>query len=268
MGEGSRSRPAWRWAASGGSHTEAPRPDGAGSLKKFKKVRAGGAHTFGPAVYARGPDGCSGRETKGERKVSSIKAGKCRGTHESVQEVRSCYAGQKTAAPAPTFRANRYAGPCARCGATVEPEAGRILPKDGGQNGYDVLHLAGQCSSVPVKRVAGPTARDFSAVGWRILRDDQRERPERLRLGTLKEGRKPGYRFVKRYLGGQGPIRITGAEALRALHTILEEGVDKCGDRFADEHQRCRDCGLPLTDEISRQERRGPVCRSKYPASR
>lgn len=195
--------------------------------------------------------------------MSSIKCGKCRGTHESVQEVRSCYAGQKTAAPAPTFRANRYAGPCALCGATVEPEAGRILPKDGGQNGYDVLHLAGQCSSVPVKRVAGPTARDFSAVRGGYYATISASGRNDFDFWYVKEGRKPGYRFVKRYLGGQGPIRITGAEALRALHTILEEGVDKCGDRFADEHQRCRDCGLPLTDEISRQERRGPVCRSK-----
>ena len=136
--------------------------------------------------------------------MSSIKCGKCRGTHESVQEVRSCYAGQKTAAPAPTFRANRYAGPCALCGATVEPEAGRILPKDGGQNGYDVLHLAGQCSSVPVKRVAGPTARDFSAVRGGYYATIAASGRNDFDFWYVKEGRKPGYRFVLLPLGGHG----------------------------------------------------------------
>jgi len=203
-------------------------------------------------------------------KCRNGEAGNGTHVHGSVQEVKDCYAGRKaTASPAPanggTFRANRYAGSCALCGATVEPEAGRLLPKDAGQRGYDVLHLVGECPAPAgsVRRVVGPTARDFSAVkgGYYATvspRDDQD-----YDFWYVKEGRKPGYRFVKRVIGGSGPIRISGGEAVRALQTILAEGVDKCGDRYADEMGKCRDCGLPLTDEISRRERRGPICRAK-----
>lgn len=186
--------------------------------------------------------------------------------HGSVQEVRDCYAGGRTATAtiAPTFRENLYPGRCALCGNKVEAKAGRILPKDGGQKGYDVLHLAGECPA-PAGAPAAKreVRRDFSAVkgGYYATvspRDDQD-----FDFWYVKEGRKEGFRFVKRYLGGQGPIRISGAEALRALETILAEGVDKCGDRFSDELEKCRDCGLPLTDEESRAARRGPICRAK-----
>lgn len=189
--------------------------------------------------------------------------------HESVEAVRACYANVSLTATAtlerPTFRSNRYAGPCALCGARVEADSGRILPKDGAQRGYDVLHLSGQCPKAPATstRVIGPTARDFSAVSGGYYATVNTRGTNDYDFWYVKEGRKPGYRFVKRVIGGQGPTRITGAEALRALEAILSEGVDVCGNRFADEMCRCRDCGLPLTDEDSRAARRGPICRNK-----
>jgi hypothetical protein len=163
----------------------------------------------------------------------------------------------------PTFKPNRFAGTCALCGATVEPEAGRLLKKDGNGGGYDVLHLVGECSETRTRRAVGPNARDFSAVagGYYATKSPRADRD--YDFWFVKEGRKPGFRFVKRVIGGSGPVRISGGEAIKALETILAEGVDVCGNRFADEMERCRDCGLPLTDEISRRERRGPVCRSK-----
>jgi hypothetical protein len=173
----------------------------------------------------------------------------------------------------PTFKVNRFAGPCALCGATVEPEAGRILRKDAGQNGWDVLHLVGECPA----GLNPPTAKDhadelpapkgyagdFSLVTGGYYATVSPRSDQDYDFWFVKEGRKPGFRFVKRVIGGSGPIRISGPEAIRALKTILSEGVDVCGNRFADEMERCRDCGLPLTDERSRAARRGPVCRSK-----
>jgi len=204
--------------------------------------------------------------------MASIKCGKCQGTHDSVQAVKSCYAGRKTPAPASDRRTvehvnpNRYAGVCALCFEPVGEREGRLVKNDGDGNGYRVLHLAGQCPKAPpanTRRVVGPTARDFSAVVGGYYATVSPREDQDYDFWYVKEGRKPGYRFVKRVIGGQGPIRISGGEAIRALSTILAEGVDKCGDRFADEMERCRDCGLPLTDEVSRRERRGPVCRSK-----
>lgn len=195
--------------------------------------------------------------------------------HESVEAVRACYANVSLTATAtatlerPTFRSNRYAGPCALCGARVEADSGRILPKDGAQRGYDVLHLSGQCQkretapAVVAPATAPARTRDYSAVLGGYYATVNTRGTNDYDFWYVKEGRKPGYRFVKRVIGGQGPIRITGAEALRALEAILSEGVDVCGNRFADEMCRCRDCGLPLTDEDSRAARRGPVCRNK-----
>jgi hypothetical protein len=163
----------------------------------------------------------------------------------------------------PTYKVNRFAGTCALCGATVEPEAGRLLKKDGNGGGYDVLHLVGECSDRKVRRVVGPNARDFSGVAGGYYATKSPREDQDYDFWYVTEGRKPGFRFVKRVIGGSGPVRISGPEAIKALETILAEGVDVCGNRFADEMERCRDCGLPLTDERSREARRGPVCRSK-----
>jgi hypothetical protein len=168
----------------------------------------------------------------------------------------------KPARPEATFKVNRFAGTCALCGNVVEPEAGRILRKDAGQNGWDVLHLVGECPAEAPAKPASPK-RDFSAVTGGYYATVSPRADQDYDFWYVKEGRKPGYRFVKRVIGGSGPVRISGPEAIRALTTILAEGVDVCGNRFADEMERCRDCGLPLTDERSRAARRGPVCRSK-----
>ena len=72
-----------------------------------------------------------------------------------------------------------------------------------------------------------------------------------------------GYRRVRRYLGGQGPVGVPRSVQAEALKAIAAEGVDLCGNRFADELGQCRDCGRDLTDKTSRALRRGPVCRAK-----
>jgi len=202
--------------------------------------------------------------------MASIKCGNCRGTHESVQAVKSCYAGRKATATAPasgaTYRENQYAGSCALCGATVEPKAGRLLPKDAGQRGYDVLHLVGECPAPAgtVRRVVGPTARDFSAVVGGYYATVSASGRNDYDFWYVKEGRKPGYRFVKRVLGGQSPIRISGGEAIRALQAIIAEGIDKCGNRFADEMEQCRYCRKDLTKYASRQVRCGRTCAGNH----
>jgi hypothetical protein len=206
--------------------------------------------------------------------------------HESVEESRACYANGlrppalpwSDEAPAPKrtvehVRSNKYAGTCALCGEPVGEREGRLVPNDGNGNGYRVLHLAGQCPKAPAtwastlvppaKREPAPAKRDYSAVTGGYYATISATGNNDFDFWYVKEGRKPGYRFVKRYIGGSGPIRISGGEAIRALETILAEGVEKCGIRFADEHCRCWKCGLPLTDELSRSRRQGPICWAK-----
>jgi hypothetical protein len=169
--------------------------------------------------------------------------------------------GERTATTATQqlakHRPNKYAGTCYRCAGRVEAEAGAI---ERGERGWTVRHLDGEC---PAPQKTAPARQDYSAIKAGYYATVSATGTNDFDFWYVKEGRKPGYRLVKRYLGGQGPIMISASEALKALDAIIAEGVDKCGDRFADEMERCRDCGLPLTDETSRRERRGPVCRSK-----
>jgi Family of unknown function (DUF6011) len=201
--------------------------------------------------------------------MASIKCGKCRETHESVQDVKACYAGK---APerrtVEHVRPNRYAGTCAVCFEPVGEREGRLVANDGNGNGYRVLHLAGQCPKAPAPAAPASPAkpapkRDYSAVTGGYYATVSATGNNDFDFWYVKEGRKPGYRFVKRVIGGQGPIRISGPEAIRALEAILAEGVEKCGIRFADELGRCWKCGLPLTDELSRRRRQGPICWNK-----
>lgn len=187
--------------------------------------------------------------------------------HASVQEVRDCYAA-KGKATTSTVRSNRYAGICATCFKPVGEQEGRLVENDGKGNGYRVLHLEGQCEPVQpaqpkAQAPAQPQKMDFSDIAGGYYATVNERGTNDFDFWYVKEGRRPGFRFVKRVIGGRGPQQITRSESIRALFAIREEGADKCGDRFADEMQRCRDCGLPLTDEDSRAARRGPVCRNK-----
>jgi hypothetical protein len=84
----------------------------------------------------------------------------------------------------------------------------------------------------------------------------------------VTEGRKPGYRFVKRVIGG-GDLKyprlepVSKTEQMAALGAILRTGIEKSREDYADNQRRCMRCGLHLTDEESRAARMGPVCREK-----
>lgn len=199
--------------------------------------------------------------TKGEKMANGVTCGNCRQKHATAADVKACYAGKATANDATgmklDYRPNRYAGTCYRCGGRVEAMAGAI---ERGETRWTARHLDGEC---PAPQKTAPARKDYSAIAPGYYATVSATGENDFDFWYVKAGRKPGYRFVKRYIGGQGPIRIRASEALRALDEIIAEGVDKCGDRFSDELEKCRDCGLPLTDEISRRERRGPICRNK-----
>lgn len=194
----------------------------------------------------------------------SIRCGNCGERHESALLVRNCYALEVTDRPrteaserGEDYRPNKFAGTCCLCGNPVGEGEGRIDRRDSG-TGWNVSHLSGEC---PERKAT--EREDFSVVTQGYYATESTRKDQDYDFWYVKEGRKPGYRFVKRYLGGQGPIRISQGEAIKALRSILAEGVEKCGIRFADEHCRCWKCGLPLTDEVSRERRQGPVCWAK-----
>ena len=193
--------------------------------------------------------------------MASILCGKCGNRHESVAQVKRCY-GSNGKAPANNVRSNRYAGKCAECGGNVAAEAGRI---DKGTKGWEVRHLDGQCVQAQPKQDAQATAQrmDFSDVPGGYYATKNTRGTNDLDFWFVKEGTRPGFRFVKRVIGGQGPQRISRTESIRALFAIREAGPQAAGELFADELGRCWKCGLPLTAEESRARRMGPICAAK-----
>jgi Family of unknown function (DUF6011) len=82
----------------------------------------------------------------------------------------------------------------------------------------------------------------------------------------VTEGRKPGVRFAKRVIGGGDTkyprlVEVSQGEQRAALGAILRAGIQKAADDYADNQERCKKCGIHLTDDESRAARMGPVCR-------
>jgi hypothetical protein len=85
------------------------------------------------------------------------------------------------------------------------------------------------------------------------------------------KGKWEGMKFIRRVLGGaandaQKKLRSERMENMQqrlAAQAIVDYGIEAAQVLFADKLERCMDCSTPLTDPISRAERRGPHCRAK-----
>jgi hypothetical protein len=201
------------------------------------------------------------------------------------------------------YRENFYAGTCAVCGATVPAHAGFVFKEFGGKGPWLVQHVQGQCPVTPAEAAelaeiktmqprlsarhaggedpadGGPDphpwasadvrARDkvsFSKIPQGYYATKSRTGSNDLDFWFVRvpeNGQWAGFRFVKRYLGGQGPIRISKGEQTAALRAILEDGTDAAAHLFAQELGRCYRCGRDLTDDASRAAGIGPVCAGK-----
>lgn len=75
-----------------------------------------------------------------------------------------------------------------------------------------------------------------------------------------------GLRRVQRFLGGQGAIDIRKPEQIEFAKIIVALSIEErrnANALFGREIGRCGCCGKSLTDEISRQEGLGPICRGR-----
>lgn len=92
----------------------------------------------------------------------------------------------------------------------------------------------------------------------------------------VKHGRKPWVTFVNRVVGGHQDVTIPSDSKARiqterigrvtqqaAEQAIRDFGIEKSHELAGIELKFCRECGIHLTDEISRELGIGPVCRSK-----
>jgi Family of unknown function (DUF6011) len=81
-------------------------------------------------------------------------------------------------------------------------------------------------------------------------------------------GKWAGRIFAKRVVGGGSgdemqTFQLDPMQQRLACQAITETGTDVAQALFADNLDRCVDCGRALTDDVSRAAKRGPVCRNK-----
>lgn len=75
-----------------------------------------------------------------------------------------------------------------------------------------------------------------------------------------------GKRRVNRFLGGHGNIDIRISEQIEFAKIVVAISIEErreANARFGREIGRCGVCGKSLTDEISRAEGLGPICRGR-----
>lgn len=175
---------------------------------------------------------------------------------DTVRERIATARSKATAAGAAPARSNRYAGPCIRCGGTVEAGAGALID-EGGR--WKVAHV-GPCPEgpeggpapvalpdVPAGHYAVPTADGGPLAFYRV------DRPA--------SGAYAGRTYVKRVVGGRPDARVPYAQVPAILVAIAADA--DAGPRYGREIGRCCRCNRHLTDEVSRAAGMGPECRKR-----
>jgi len=229
----------------------------------------------------------------------SIKCGRCREYHPTIADVRKCFNGQTAATEV-------HAKPAKPLSASQVNYVGNLLKQLNaeytGQTPVEALdrHGAGR------KLLDGlVSAREAKAHGesYKLPQDvsqsakpvdDSGERtvtkgkfnPTEVEKGyyatpsktgnndldfwfvnvVTREGKWQGWRTVSRVIGGHANTKVFKAERRLALEKIIDFGIERAGNVFADELGQCKKCGKHLTDETSRQRRMGPDCYARYAA--
>jgi hypothetical protein len=158
----------------------------------------------------------------------AIKCGNCKESHQSIDEVKSCY----LLSAIPNFDGSEDYQPSSKVRRIFDyTTAGSGIPDI--PAGY-----------YAVKSLTGNNDLDFFRV----------DRPT--------EGRWAGRTFVKRIIGGNPEAQVRGQQARAALEAIIKAGPDSAMALYGQEIGQCGRCNRHLTDETSRALGIGPVCRS------
>jgi hypothetical protein len=138
-----------------------------------------------------------------------------------------------------------------------------VLPASGSGPGYPRPAAPAPAACMSFRELADAVPAGWfavpSATGSNDLDFFQVDKP--------KDGKWKGYAFVSRIIGGHDPQPVRGRAAAQALTAILREGIEKAMGTYGQKIGRCGDCNRSLTDELSRQIGRGPVCREKTSAA-
>lgn len=214
-----------------------------------------------------------------------ITCGNCKGKHETVAQVRGCYAGQSASTP------DAFETATVKHVAKAAP-AGK--PASDRQVGFIKTLLAER--NVPTEQVAivqgllaggltttlastwitalldtpkaeqatpAPAAQATAKVPSGRYAIDHGDTVKFIKVDAPTEGRWAGYTFVKvQASDNEFPIknRTTRDEMLAA---VLAQGVKEAMLRYGREIGSCGHCGRTLTNQESRDKGIGPVCEGR-----
>jgi hypothetical protein len=215
-----------------------------------------------------------------------MKCGKCHEDHETVAQVRACYGGAAIGQHVPLTTVHdgkdgqyellqrlmeeRDMPPLdpydeikdkiskseasALISHLINDVKKPVAPKQVKEGGAAKLDVPAGYYATP--SITGNNDLDF----WHVQR--------------LTEGKWAGYTFVRRVLGGHQDQnlprdskkkvkskKIARVTQTAALEAIVKFGIEKSHLLFGTELKFCRECGIHLTDEVSRNEGIGPVCK-------
>lgn len=210
-----------------------------------------------------------------------IKCGKCHDRHETIQQVKNCYAGVSAIAtitrpthtePEITEKQHAYVVSLAdsrditKLVFTKELLSQVLHNESNARNGlkwshyvtrYDASRLIDELLNCPKIKPSGAPNADKVPDG---------------RYAVNIDGKLRFFRFNRKTHSGM--LRITEQagpahhpkkfiEYRKVIDAVLTVGVENAGLRYAQEIGRCWKCGLALTDEESRARGTGPVCATK-----
>lgn len=215
-----------------------------------------------------------------------IRYGRCRNSHETVIDVKTCYAGDETsvrlvgrssvnsrtdtALPATTRQVN-YVLDLARRRDITELSVGAGVTLDKIRDNVTAI----ECGEPEPFHVIRPDASHL--IGelldctllpetWKITVPDGRY------AVTLPVNSRLRFFHVTRTKTGSLKIRERAGDVLhekrfteyrKIIEAILDTGVESAGRRYGRELGHCWKCGLTLTNQISRAFGEGPVCRDR-----
>lgn len=193
-----------------------------------------------------------------------MQCGSCHDSHDTVAEVRTCYAGRDPE------RGQQIAARLDRVGArravrieTVTLDEDAIWAAVIAADKLPPLPPPPDRPS-PAARVPSINAffsqftmpEGYYAVPSRTGNNDL----DFYRVDRPRKGDWAGFVFVKRIIGGHPPQRISKGEQMGALDRIQRAGWSQAAQKYSRETGQCYRCRIELTDDASRALGLGETC--------
>lgn len=223
----------------------------------------------------------------------SVKCGNCKGTHETSNDVRGCYA-QKSVADQARWANDHFSDEWHRKNDLPVPSRDQFQPQGGSFNNGGRAHLPEQpatdnqrkyIADLRAQKGLDPlafagTKRQASAEIDRLkaLPDAARAARQSSGAPAVEDGRyavvhdgvlkfykvKNGYKrvFVEVYASDARHALVSSATRAEVLRLIAAD-PQAAMLKFGQEIGSCGHCGRTLTDQESRDYGVGPICRSK-----